>query len=498
MQLRTFFEHWSIDENPFNAEEARDDPVFARLLDGATAHPDFQKILGEPGRPRPAVVFGEKGSGKTALRLMVERHLEAYNEKATDAKAWIVRYDDINPILDRLMRHKGYVSADAALNRISLSDHIDAMLGQAVTKLVTMILESPRGEKTPIRIARKLPRQRRIELATLALLYDQPADGDRAGRWHRLRRSLRLGAFAGAHFMPWLGVLSGLAAVGLYFGMKISDIKDMSLTVISGALAAACVLLLAGGAWRWVSTWRKARGIRRELRVLEYQPDQLRKAVSDMPQGELASQPVPQRNDLDARYQLMQRFVETIRHFGYKSMIVLVDRIDEPDAVQGDPQRMRALIWPMLDNKFLQQDNVGVKLLLPMDLRHLLRKEDADFFQRARLDKQHMVDRLAWSGALLYDLCSQRLNACRPAGTEPIALADLFADDVDRQMLIDALDQMRQPRDAFKFLYQVMQEHCGNVTEEAPDWQVPRLTLEAARREQSRRLQEFERGLSPG
>jgi len=498
MQLHTFFKHWSIDENPFNAEEARDDPVFARLVDGATAHPDFEKILGEPSRPRPAVVFGEKGSGKTALRLMIERHLDMYNERAGDAKAWVIRYDDMNPILDRLMRHRGFVNSDAALNRLSLSDHIDAMLAQGVTDLVTMILQSPRGEHTPIRIARRLPRQRRLELATLALIYDQPADGDRAGRWARLRKSLRLHAFPGALFMPWLGVLSALSAVGLYFGMRISNIQDMSLTVINGALAAAAVLLLAGGAWRWLGAWGKARRIRRELRVLEHQPDQLRKAVAGMPQSDLAGQPLPQRDDLDARYQLMQRFIETIEHFGYRSLVVLVDRIDEPDAVQGDPARMRLLIWPMFDNKFLQQDHVGVKLLLPMELRHLLRKEDADFFQRARLDKQHMVDRLAWSGALLYDLCSRRLSACRPSGSEPLTLADLFADDVDRQMLIDALDQMRQPRDAFKFLYQVIQEHCGNVTEESPDWKIPRLTLEQARREQSRRLQEFERGLSPG
>ena len=81
--------------------------------------------------------------------------------------------------------------------------------------------------------------------------------------------------------------------------------------------------------------------------------------------------------------------------------------------VAGRPERMRRLTWPLFDSKFLQQDAIGFKLLLPIELRYLMKKEDATFFQEARLDKQSMVDRLAWSGATLYDLCSARLRACR-------------------------------------------------------------------------------------
>ena len=81
----------------------------------------------------------------------------------------------------------------------------------------------------------------------------------------------------------------------------------------------------------------------------------------------------------------------------------------------------------MFDNKFLQQDRVGLKLLLPIELRHMLRRETGDFFQEARLDKQHMVDRLSWSGATLYDLCSSRLRACsQREEQDPIALTGLL------------------------------------------------------------------------
>ncbi len=63
--------------------------------------------------------------------------------------------------------------------------------------------------------------------------------------------------------------------------------------------------------------------------------------------------------------------------------------------------------------------------------------------------------------------------------------------------LIDALDQMQQPRDAFKFMYQVVQEHCRLMPEESAEWQIARLTLDSVRRDQSQRVQELHRGRQP-
>ena len=190
--------------------------------------------------------------------------------------------------------------------------------------------------------------------------------------------------------------------------------------------------------------------------------------------------------------------MDLLKSLGYAGMIVLVDRVDEPTAVAGDAQKMRSLIWPMFDNKFLKQDGIGLKLLLPVELSYLLQKEGPEFFQEARLDKQNMIERLTWSGATLYDLCSGRVNACRsPEHTEPIVLTDFFEEGVDRTALIDALDQMHQPRDAFKFMYNVIQEHCRLLPDDAADFKVDRLTLESARRNQSQRVQEFFRGLTP-
>jgi len=127
----------------------------------------------------------------------------------------------------------------------------------------------------------------------------------------------------------------------------------------------------------------------------------------------------------------------------------------------------------------------------------LMHKEDAAFFQEARLDKQSLVDRLAWSGATLYDLCSARLRACNRDKDSPITLADLFEEDVTRAALIEALGQMQQPRDAFKMIYAVILAHCNNVPADDGAYRIPKLTLESVRREQAMRINELQRGLSP-
>ena len=116
---------------------------------------------------------------------------------------------------------------------------------------------------------------------------------------------------------------------------------------------------------------------------------------------------------------------------------------------------------------------MGIKMLLPMELRHAFR-ESAAFFQEA-LDKQNLVERPTWTGPMLYDPGNARLQACsrgfglrraspRLHGTDPDAgeagaaagaapLLDLFAPDVapgpDRGPGAHA-----PALDAFKMLYQ--------------------------------------------
>ncbi|MFN0059077.1 MAG: hypothetical protein ACKVX7_11515 [Planctomycetota bacterium] len=495
MHVSSFLSHWQLNEHPFLAEEARLDTVFSRLAP-RTRHPDFAKVLGDPARPGTAVVFGEKGSGKTAMRLQIEAAVRTHNDARPDTRIWVIAYDELNPMLDSFCRRAGArsKSPEETLAKLTLVDHIDGMLSVATPGLVDLVLAGATANGKALR----LDAATRQDVAMLAALYDRGAVPERAAR---LRR--RLGFWAPSRLLVtrWLAltlvVLFGAAALGYRYTHGPESERDLLLLIALGALG---VVALAAGIRAGIEAarvWRLAHRVHRQVRVIERSPGTLRHALERLPTPVLGAASFPIDALDESRYQLLDRFRRAIAPLGYVHVLVLFDRLDEPTLVSGDTRRMRAVAWPLFNNKFLQQPGFAIKMMLPLELRHELRRESSEFFQEARLDKQSLVERLSWSGATLYDLCSERLVGCRAAGAEPLSLVALFGDDVNRQDLIDALDQMRQPRDAFKLLYQVIQEHCTHTPEESAVWRIPRLTLDHVRRAQSGRLEELQRGIGP-
>src|SRR5438067_13445952 len=81
MKVQDFLEHHGIGRNPFAEEDAQTDPVFKEFCIDSTFHPSWDKVYGDPAEPATSIIFGEKGSGKTAMRLQLARHLERHNER---------------------------------------------------------------------------------------------------------------------------------------------------------------------------------------------------------------------------------------------------------------------------------------------------------------------------------------------------------------------------------------------------------------------------------
>ena len=461
---------------------------------------EFEKIAGTFDRPGTAVVFGEKGSGKTAMRLLIEEHIQQHNEKNPKEKVWIIPYDSLNPFLDHLSRHSSQIShgKPADFPEIRLADHQDNLLVIAVTRLVDILNgDDKTNEETRAtrRAIRRMPRQKRVDLAELALLYDLPSRSSQESRWYALRRLLRVGTIFKQDVRLWLGLIGsilGLASLALYSWKK--EIWALISTVLLGL-----------GAIYFGMTWitqafrlrRLARKIAREVRVVTRAPDQIASRLGELRFTDLQTQPLPLPGDQEGRYDLTTRLLRILEECGFTSIYVLMDRVDEPARVNGDAKRMRDIVWPMFNNKFLQQERMGFKLLLPIELGYLLKKEDAAFFQQARLDKQNMVERLEWTGPTLYDICTKRLLSSVGSDAKITKLMDLFDPDVTQADLIDALDQMHQPRDAFKFLYQVILEHCKNTPGDQARYTIPKLVLEQVRKQQSQRVNELYRGLAP-
>ena len=177
--------------------------------------------------------------------------------------------------------------------------------------------------------------------------------------------------------------------------------------------------------------------------------------------------------------------------------MVLVDRVDEPHLITGSAQRMKALIWPMLDNKFLKQPGIGLKLLLPSELNEFLERESRDFYQRARLDKQNMIPSLDWTGQALYDLANTRVKCCATGGEQP-SLRSFIDKSIDDQRIIDAFAALRTPRHLFKFMYRLLVAHCNAYTDDQPVWEVTQELFEATFSVYRRDQDAVDRGLRAG
>jgi hypothetical protein len=486
MKVHAFLEHHGVAGNPFAEEDAQNDTVFKRTCLETTFHPAWDKIYGDPADPSTAIVFGEKGAGKTALKLQMVRQFERHAAEHPDAATFVVLYDDFNPFLDRFVSRVGpHRPVEKVFARWKLWDHIDAILSLAVTQLVTRLLAGP-GRVTA------LSRPQARDLALLAACYDQSTAESFPARWRKLRG--RIGHHGWITLVPPTLAAAATAAfvAGLVWGATRGSLdwtRQWWPWLLLGMAWLPALARRARATWR---AWRIVRGMRTGNRTVS----QLARALVRFPEVDLAGQPLPAFARSDDRYELLAKLQGVLAALGHTGMVVIVDRLDEPHLINGSADRMKLVLWPLLDNKFLKSPGLGFKLLLPLELYRFIEREDETFNQRARLDKQNLVPSLEWSGETLYDIASMRVKAAS-VGTPPATLAAFFDETVDQRRLIDGLRSLRVPRQLFKFLYRLLVAHCHAHTDEAPSYRIP---VERFERELAlfRRDQEaFDRGLAP-
>lgn len=490
MKTEQFLEHHGIAGNPFSEEDAQTDTVFKRRCLVKIHHPAWNKFFGSPADPSTALVFGEKGSGKTALRLQAVAELEAYNQEHPTERVFVISYDDFNPYLDHFKAAVKARDTAQALGRWRLQDHMDAILAQGVTQLVDALTT----EKVNLSA---LSVDQRRDLLLLAALYDQSTGEPIERRWSRLRRR--------SGFRPlWsrrdlqIGFGTTLVVIGLI--ASIPWLRQLSV------LPWLLVPVLAGWlywGWRLARAEWFARDIRRGLRVLSRDPAALRWELLWFKPSELGGQPLPTaaRTGGEERYELLRKFQAVLHSLSYSGIVVLIDRVDEPQQIEGDPRKMRALIWPLLDHKFLRHPGIGIKLLLPIELAYYLEKEDKEFYDRARPDKLNMIKPLRWSGSSLYDLAGDRLRACAIDPTsngEGPRLRQFIDEAIGDDSLKDSLGNLRTPRQLFKFLHRLIEEHCHRHTEDQPKWAVDPDTFRTTYSAYMRDLEAFDRGYGHG
>jgi hypothetical protein len=489
MKLESFLRDHGIQSNPFAEEDAQTDAVFQRGCIGGVHHPAWDKFFGNPENPSTALVFGEKGSGKTAMRMQAISELEKYNRENPESRIFVISYDDFNPFLDRFRAATEAKDAVSSLLSWKLVDHMDAILALGTTQLVDQ-LTSDRIDLSKLNV------DQRRDLLLIAALYDKAPGDTMARRWNRLRR--RSGfrpLWARRDLQIGVGVTAlVLAAIGLFPALR-------SLTVLPWFL----IPILAGWlywGWRIVRAERYSREIRKALRVIERDPASLRWELVWFQPGELSGQPLPSPSlsSGEDRFELLRKLQRILAALGFGGTVVLIDRVDEPQLIEGDPRRMRALIWPLLDHKFLRHPGIGVKMLLPIELAYYLEKEEREFYDRARPDKLNIVKPLRWTGPSLYDLASDRLKACSNQKNETSGprLREFLDPAISDDYLRDALGHLRTPRQLFKFLHRLFEEHCHRHTEDQPRATIDADTFRTVFSAQMRELEAFDRGFGHG
>jgi hypothetical protein len=487
MKIQRFLEHHGIARNPFAEEDAQSDPVFKDFCINDAFHPAWDKIYGEPQDPSTSIVFGEKGAGKTAMRLQIARHLDEFNRKHSHAQSFVIHYDDFNPFIDRFVNRlpARRRRIDRALTNWRLWDHMDAILSLAITDLINRVLETHRPPTAPKMTAEQLDqldRHQRRDMLLLAACYDQSTEQPMVDRWKRLARRLKFWTLK-AQIPFWVGVVVTLLVIYAAAVLLVSD-ENENLVRLSEQIPIwlyPLAMLIGWLPWLWklVSRFAAALGVRRGLRVLNRPVGPLTKILLRFTGGELAGQPLPNQNRTDDRYELFTKLQGLLQSLGFGGVFVLVDRVDEPYLINGSAELMKALIWPMLDNKFLKHPGLGVKIMLPAELNYYIEREGREFSQRARLDKQNLVPSLAWTGEALFDVANARLRACAADGRSP-NVRDLFEPAVTHERLLDAFRGLRVPRHLHKFLYQLLVAHCNAHTEEDPEWKISKDRFESA------------------
>jgi hypothetical protein len=376
-----------------------------------------------------------------------------------------------------------------------LWDLMDAILSLGVTSLVDRLLGVPHptgpeaNQISPERL-RTLDRHQKRDLLLLVASYDNSTRENVVSRWSRLRRKLKYYTF-----QSWWDRLVGVLVTAAVVGTTLYSKRwDWLVTPWPYAIVVVGWLPFFVRLWKWhMVAWRVARNVR----VLKPHVASLRRLLMRFPKRDIDGQPLPETQRTDDRFELLAKLQGVLKTLGCDGVLVLVDRVDEPHLIAGSVERMRAFVWSMLDNKFLKQPGLGLKLLLPRELVDYMQREDRDFYQRARLDKQNMIPSLEWTGQALYDLANARVKSCGMNGRQP-TLRSLLDDSISDERLIDSFRSLRVPRHLFKFLYRLLVAHCNAYTDEKPVWEISKETFEATLAVYSRDQDAVDRGLQAG
>jgi len=478
MNIKEFFRHHNIINNPFAEDESQNDTIFRDHCSKSFFHPAWDKVYGNPIDPSTAIIFGSKGSGKTAIRLQLEECSWNHNQLHPTKRVFVIKYYEFNGFLAQLQERLGEnfpKEPEKILEQIEIQDHIDSILIQGVTDLVNQILQQTKNNnikqlKLDSSTINSLDQNQRKDLLLLATIYDQAEEGEPCFRWKKLRQRLKVFNWGGWLDQFWDYLSLFIISIGFLFLLYIILISFV--TFIYLIIVGYCYYSKRISFYKTLSTqlWNNCRVRRQNI-------SDLSSLLREQSRSFWKSSVMPRSRQAVTRYELLDKFQNILKSLNYSGIFVLVDRIDEPELVNGKSEAMRLLLFPLLNNKLLRHPGIGFKLLLPEELEKLVYREFNNSEDRMRLDKQNVIFKFDWTGETLFDLMAERMKACSQPEQWPLPL-DLFDPKINVEQLVSALAALRTPRNLFKFLYDLISEHCKKHTNNKPEYRISAETFE--------------------
>jgi hypothetical protein len=433
--MAQFLKSHGLVRNPFIEEEAQNDKVFEELVNEAGYtfnHQAWDKFFGDPPGRGTSMIFGVKGSGKSALRLALEKNIEHFNRQHPD-RILLLHYDDFNGFLEAFKRKSDQDrrrETAVTLKDFGLAQHLDAILVGGMEALLAEM------KSTDLPLERLEQYQRHDLMMLMAFYLSGPPD-----RYNRIMASLA------KRLLP-----RGLIG-GFFSGIKGATV---------GFLTLGAVPLVRGSFYRGV-----ARSAEREILVRDRAARDVERALRSIPQGYLKDQDVKRsgwRDDDDVRRLFVTKLIDVALSLGYQQIVVVMDKVDEPSLINGDRERMESFVWPLWNNRILQlHPNLSFKMLLPRQLYEAVRKAGSEKANEARFDKQKIIYPFRWGDKQLFDMMSARLRICRADRSQPYPLDNLFDSVIPQREILGALDKLRQPRFVLNYLYRLIAETCAQA-----------------------------------
>jgi len=432
--MAQFLRSHDLVRNPFIEEEAQNDKVFEDLVNEAGYtfnHQAWDKFFGDPPGCGTSMIFGVKGSGKSALRLALEKNIGHFNSGHSE-RILLLSYDDFNGFLEafkRKLEQERTRTSAVTLKDFGLAQHLDAVLVCGMESLLSEL----KAADLPLD---HLEQYQRHDLMMLMAFYlSGPPDRYNRSISALSRKLLRRGAFKRMG-RGLKGLLGGLLTLGF------APISDLMF-------------------YRGV-----ARSAAREIVVRDRDARDIERALKAIPRGYLKDQDVKRRgwrDDDDVRRLFLTKFIDCVLALGYRQIVVVMDKVDEPSLINGDREKMEAFVWPLWNNRILQlHPNLSFKMLLPRQLYESVRKATSEKANIARFDKQKIIYPFRWGDKQLFDVMSDRLRICRADPSEPYPLDQLFDVSIQRSEVLGILDKLRQPRFVLNYLYRLIAETCAH------------------------------------